>query len=397
MRQMKSRHWGLAGLVLWASGAMAADGVSDLDLDSLHIESHGFVSFGYLKSWGNNWLGETLDGTSEFYEAAANVIARPLDRLRIGAQLFTRDLGNYGNGNVELDWAYADWRFADAFGVQVGRVKLPLGLYSDALDLDAARPSVFLPRCFVYPLRSRDILMATDGGKVYGTSGPFDWAATLGNRQFSNDSDFANALIFLSRQLSQVTDIDTDYSASGMLHWRTPIPGLEAQLCGATVQGLNVEGISLTGTAAVEIRLPEWYIGFGGLIYEMGDFTWSAEYARQHAPRHVIITPFNGGPVREIDNVIREEDAYLSLTWHARRWLDLYAAVEGLWDDPTNLRGAPYSENAVAAFAVMPTRHWSFKVEYRFMHGTKDIDANLNPDGIADHTQVLALKTTVDF
>src|SRR4051812_25878047 len=112
----------------------------------LNLETHGFVSFGYLKSWGNNWHGETLDGTDEFWEAAANVISRPMDHLRLGAQLFVRDLGVYGNGKVELDWAYADWRQIDDFGIQVGRVKIPFGLYSDIIDVDAARPSVFLPR-----------------------------------------------------------------------------------------------------------------------------------------------------------------------------------------------------------------------------------------------------------
>lgn len=50
------------------------------------LETHGFVSFGYLKSRGNNWLGETIDGTDEFWEAASNVIARPMNHLRLGAQ-----------------------------------------------------------------------------------------------------------------------------------------------------------------------------------------------------------------------------------------------------------------------------------------------------------------------
>jgi hypothetical protein len=36
-------------------------------------------------------------------------------------------------------------------------------------------------------------------------------------------------------------------------------------------------------------------------------------------------------------------------------------------------------------------------VEYRYSHGTKDVDARLNPNGIDPDWQVLALKTTVDF
>lgn len=232
-------------LVAIATSAVAADSF----VDDLKLETHGFVSFGYLKSWGNNWLGETLDGTDESWEAAANVIAQPMDRLSLGAQLFTRDLGIYGNARVELDWAYADWRIVDGFAVQLERVKLPLGLHSDEIDVAAARPAVFLPRSFIYPVRSRDILMSTDVGKPYGTGGP----------------------------------------------------------------------------------------------------------------------------------------------------LDCHATIEGIWDDPSERHGSPYSQNAVAAITVMPTTHWSLKCGYRYMHGTKDLDANLNPGGVDPDAHVVALKTTVDF
>lgn len=391
---MHARWPGLICFAVMTSGAVSAEETSVLD--ALHLEAHGFVSFGYLKSWGNNWLGETLDGTDEFWEAGANVIARPLDHLRIGAQLFVRDLGIYGNGEVDLDWAYADWRVDDALGIQVGRVKLPLGLYGDSLDIDAARPTAFLPRIFVYPLRGREIQTSTDGAKLYGTVGPVDWAVFAGNREFADDGDFANQVIFVSKRLSEVTDIETDYLAGLMVHWRTPVTGLQARLSAATVHDLVVEGRSLSGTAAVRTELPDWYIGTIGLLYEVGDFTWGAEYLRFRSSRDVTITPL-AGPVIEIHEELREENAYVSLTWHARPWLDCYAALEGMWDDPNDRHGAPYSQNVVAAFAVMPTDHWLFKVEYRYLHGTKDIDENLNPEGVADDTHVLAVKTTVDF
>ncbi len=72
----------------------------------LRIDTHGFASFGYVHSWGNNWLGDTKEGSTEFWEAAMNAVARPIDHLRIGAQLFARDLGRYDNGKVQVDWAY---------------------------------------------------------------------------------------------------------------------------------------------------------------------------------------------------------------------------------------------------------------------------------------------------
>jgi hypothetical protein len=371
-------------------GAAAADGLGDLNL-----ETHGFVSFGYLKSWGNNWVGDTREGTDEFWEAGANVIARPVDHLRLGAQLFARDLGDYGDGDVTVDWAYADWRFADELGVQVGRVKLPVGLHGDAIDVDAAHASVFLPR-FVYPTRAREILLSTDGGKAYGTVGPCDWVAYLGNRELSADGDFARYLAY-ANGFDRVTDLESEFVAGGMLHWRTPLPGLEARLSGIMMHGLEAHALAGNGAVAIDLSVPEWYVGVASLAYEMPGLTWNLEYSRFHAPTCTTVTPVGGGPSQQARGVLRDESAYLSLTWHARRWLDVYGAIEGYWDDPADRHGSAYQQSVVAAIAVMPTAHWSLKAEYRYWHGPKDVDPNLNPGGIARDTQLLALKTTVDF
>src|SRR5688572_24264664 len=136
-------RWGTTILALAIASAAWAEEPSALE--SLNLEAHGFVSFGYLKTWENNWLAaDTIDGTDEFYEAALNVVARPWERLRLGAQLFVRDLGAYDNGAVQLDWAYADVSFHDLLDVQAGRVKIPIGLYNENQDLDVATTQVFL-------------------------------------------------------------------------------------------------------------------------------------------------------------------------------------------------------------------------------------------------------------
>lgn len=383
---------GLTLLMLIAGNvrANAADGLADL-----HLETHGFVSFGYLKSWGNNWHGDTLEGTSEFWEAGANVIARPMDRLRLGAQLFVRDLGIYGNGQVELDWAYADWRAHDALGVQVGRVKMPLALYSEAAYIDAGRVPIFLPR-YVYSTRARDALISTDGGKLYGSLGPCDWAAYAGNKHFTTTSDFANYLVY-ANHLGQVDSITSEYVAGGMLHWRTPLAGLETQISGLRLQGLEVQATSPNNAATVGISTPEWYIGCASLLYDRSAFTWTAEYVRYYAPRHTSITPVGGGSTLMVDSVLRDEAACLTQIWHALPWLDVYTSLEAAYSDPADRRGAPYMQNASVAVAVMPTEHWVIKLQYLHMDGTKDLDPSLNPVNPDPHTRILALKTTVDF
>jgi hypothetical protein len=359
----------------------------------LNLETHGFVSFGYLKSWGNNWLGETLDGTDEFWEAAGNVIARPMDRLRLGAQLFVRDLGTSGNGQVELDWAYADWRFVDAIGVQAGRVKMPFGLYSESLDVDTGRIPVFLP--IMYPNRAREILLSTDGVKFYGTVGDFDWAVYGGQRHLEPDGDFATYFAYRS-DLATVESIEADSEIGAMLHWYTPVTGLASRLSVAWLNQLDLSGSTAGGTATVELEIPYWYAGMFSLIYEVGALTICSEYQRYYAENTLTITPIVG-PVQRIVEQQRADSASLSCAWHCRSWLSLYGSIEGAWTDPTDRHGDEYLQVLVGAVNLRPTEHWSLKAEFRYCHGTFGVDPQLNPDGLADDWQVLALKTTVDF
>ena len=53
---------------------------------------------------------------------------------------------------MKLDWAVADYNFRQEFGIRVGRVKYPKGLYGEALDLDVIRPFVFLPMSVYNPV-----------------------------------------------------------------------------------------------------------------------------------------------------------------------------------------------------------------------------------------------------
>jgi hypothetical protein len=395
VRFRTTRHMRAAWLTAIMLGPLVPAFAADDPFAGLNLETHGFVSFGYLKSWGNNWHGETLDGTDEFWEAAGNVIARPMDHLRLGAQLFVRDLGEYGNGQVELDWAYADWRQCDEIGIQVGRVKIPSMLFSESIDVDAGRASVFLPRA-MYPTRAREILLSTDGAKCYGSFSQLDWALYGGQRQLQTDGDFASYLAYFFR-LSDVSHIESDFLTGGQVRWHTPVEGLTANVAGVWLSGLELTGLSELAPVRIDLSIENWYGVTAGLLYESSAFTLAAEYLRYYAPRITSSTPVGGGPVTVVEDTYRPDSAYVSCTWHARPWLDCYAALEGCWDDPTDRHGSPYTQAVVAAFSLHPTDHWTVKAEYRFCHGTNDIDARLNPDGIKMDWQVLALKTTVDF
>ncbi|RLC03008.1 MAG: hypothetical protein DRI57_29555, partial [Deltaproteobacteria bacterium] len=121
------------------------------------IDIHGFVSQGFLKTDQNNYLGDTEDGTFQFNEMGINFSTKLPKRLRIGLQFFSRDLGQEGNNDIVLDWAYADYRWKEWLGFRIGKIKVVYGLYNETRDMDMLRASVMLPQS-VYTELWRDRL-----------------------------------------------------------------------------------------------------------------------------------------------------------------------------------------------------------------------------------------------
>ncbi len=135
--------------------------------DDLYI--NGFVSQGYLNTSENDYLvPRSTNGTADFTEAAITFSANPMDRLRIGVQFMARNFGPHGNSQVQLDWAFGDYRFKDELGFRAGRVKLPYGFYNEGRDVDMLRTSIFLPQS-VYNEKMRDLLLAYQGAGAYGS------------------------------------------------------------------------------------------------------------------------------------------------------------------------------------------------------------------------------------
>ena len=76
-------------------------GGAHAQLDDLEI--HGFASTGYLKSTANNFLVLSEEGSFEFNEAGLNVSTSLTDDIRVGMQLFAKDLGDYHKPAKDID------------------------------------------------------------------------------------------------------------------------------------------------------------------------------------------------------------------------------------------------------------------------------------------------------
>ncbi len=362
-------------------------------LDSLNLEAHGFVSFGYLRTWENNvYAADSTDGTTEFYEAAMNAIARPWDRVRLGAQLFVRDFGRYDNGRVELDWAYVDVQAHPLCDIQVGRVKIPLGFYNEIQDIDAARTEVFLPQA-VYPTRLRELLVSVDGGKVSGraeldAAGALAYTVFAGTKHFDNDGAYATYVGETAR--IAVTDISVGAVFGGMLQWETPLPDFRMRLTYYQSNDIEVDGPATAGPPLDVHFVSDSRSMVASLEWEPHDWTFALEYLNIATEGEST----SGATVRPYE--FDYNGGYASATWHTSRWLELYAAAEYRRSELLN-RPTTYSWSWVGAVNLMPLRNWTLKAEYQFQDGTNSVLSSDNPQGINSYWHLFALKTTVDF
>ena len=133
------------------------------------VQVHGSIQQGFIVGTGNNFLTmNTNDGSLQMTDGAVNLSTQLTRKLRVGGQLYARNIGDLGKGQLQLDWGFADYRFNDAFGVRGGKVKTPMGLYNDTQDMEFLHTWALLPQG-PYPLDLRSVVIAHTGADAYGT------------------------------------------------------------------------------------------------------------------------------------------------------------------------------------------------------------------------------------
>ena len=115
---------------------------------------------------------------------------QPEPKLRVGVQARYFLLGNYGNA-IALDWADADYKVNEKFGVRFGKVKTPEGMFNMIQDIDPAYIWSILPQG-IYEVATRTSILSHYGGVVYGTLRlPSKAGSDVYKRQFQTHIVFA--------------------------------------------------------------------------------------------------------------------------------------------------------------------------------------------------------------
>ncbi len=356
--------------------------------DPFDLTWHGFISQGYFKSTANNWLGESQEGSFDFTEVGLNFTKSLSEKVDIGAQLFARKLGPNENFIAHFDWFYANYQASNWFKFKVGRIKIPYGLYNEQSDIDAARVPILLPQS-IYPVQSRNYLLAQNGVQVYGF-GDLGKMGALDYHFYAGSINIDRPPITSTQEI--ITQINVRYLYGGRLLWETPLEGLKAAF---TLQTVKVDiDAELLATIPASITAPvTQYIG--SLEYSFNRWLFAAEYARDYASTDNVT-----GPIPETSTI--SEGYYAMLNYQIT---DSFAP--GIYYSMTTpdimKRGSNEKRQGDFAFYFRYdfNVNWLLKLEGHLMNGTAGLDPTLNGNhpvsSLKDTWQMFLAKTTVYF
>jgi hypothetical protein len=118
-----------AVLPLAASAVSIGDG-------KLTLNGNG--SWAYQRTHQNLYYADS-DGDYDTAMFDLVLSARPTEDVVVSTQL------GFDQEEVELEWAFAEWRYSDALRFRVGKVQQPLGNYMELQYVGTARPFFTLP------------------------------------------------------------------------------------------------------------------------------------------------------------------------------------------------------------------------------------------------------------
>ncbi len=161
-RFVRSLAFGLALLGL-AAGAHAQDAGNA-------VQIHGFGGWAYAQTDDNSYVIGTKQGTYDNLSMALNVNGTVTERLTVVGQFELARRPGFDTLETRLDFAFAEWKFADTLKLRAGRVKHPFGLYGEIFNVGTLRPLYTLPLS-IYGAE-RFTANAVDG---MGLTGSYAW------------------------------------------------------------------------------------------------------------------------------------------------------------------------------------------------------------------------------
>jgi hypothetical protein len=395
---------GRAVLAFFLTVALAGAGRGAIPLGNSNVQIGGFFSQGYLYNNECNFPTQDEGGTFDFREMALNASTTFGAHLRVGAQLFAQRFGNIGGDRVLLDWAVADYNFSPAFGVRLGRVKYPKGLYGEALDLDIVRPFIFLPNAVYNPVL-RDFASAVNGGSLYGTinagKGSVDYKLFFGKIPMGPKqgvAEFYNDFGAYSNPAGGVAYLAMDYATGGQLVWNTPVSGLKLVYSRSWFSNLQSDGPFIAYPPAnLHSNIPKFTWDTISAEYATGNWTFASEWQRTGGTISYGAVPFT--PI--IVAAVGWDAWYVSAARRFTDKLELGAYYANLKPRYPGSGGSASNkqDDWAASIHYELNEHVSCKLEVHWIDGNYQMfnTPRITNPTLPDSSTVIAVKTTFSF
>ena len=418
MTHIRRSAW-LLVLVVLAASATTAHAARD------KVTVHGMISQGYLKSSANNYMIPTEDGSLAYTELALNFSSNVSRKLRVGAQLFGRDFGDEGNGDVAIDWAFGDYRWKDYLGFRGGKIKLALGLYNQTRDIDMVRTSILLPQS-VYTERFRDVGAAMQGFSLYGSL-PLGGISSFEYETFYGTLNLEDTpVIGLSLSLGSMGSVPLTYEtvdrwAFGLnFKLNTPVEGLrfgwtyaETEAEGSALMSGNPDPLGMTGGMApaldqymMDFELDLQAVRIYSAEYVVGDLTLAGEFMRWD---HLYT--FHHPIYSALESPANREGYYGSASYRFSELLEGGVFYSEYFPNKRDKEGELLPLNPInpqpehrgwqkdlafsARFDLQPW--WVLKLEYHSIKGTGDPYTTPGEDGLEEDWSLFGMKSTFHF
>jgi hypothetical protein len=376
-------------------------GQVDFKLAGRDVQVHGFASQGFLYSNQNNYMSmPTSKGSFALTDGGANISTQVTDKFRVGAQVYLRNVGEFGNWHPELDWAFGDYKFKSWFGVRAGKVKTTLGLYNDTQDNDSIHTFALLPEA-VYPIDWRSTTVAHSGGDVYGDVtvkhlGTFSYTGYVGMQP----NDLSSGYDVAARAVGVKYTYRAGRQAGGDLRWTMPF----GAVVGASYMDsdINGDGTVTVGSVTSPYRqttttntLAQYYGQ-----YTVRGFHIDVEYRKNLRDVNLYRT---ATPSKSIAD---SRGWYVAGSYRISKRLEV-GAYRSVYYVDTRKDTTPPAQHAfdtTISGRLDLVSHWYVKIEGHFIDGmpttppaARGFYAYSNPNGMLPSTHLMVIRTGFSF
>lgn len=367
------------------------------------VQLHGFASQAVITTDHNNFFGNSEGRASlGFTELGANISWRINPSLQLAVQAVSRRAGETGNGSPRLDYATLDYTaFASEdgrYGLYLGKIKNPYGLYNETRDVASTRPGILLPQS-IYLDRARNFVLSSPGLGWYAEKSlPVGDLGLQISAIRPDATDKETEAVFLGKDQPGKLKGGTSYI--GRLMLERDSGRIKLALTGVSINAYYQPGVPDTLQAG-RIGFDSWVLSGQ---YNAENWVLTSEYAKGRTREKNFGSPFLSGTTTGSGYYLQGEyhltRKWTALTRYDVTYLDnadrdgqVFHSITGL---PAHMR---FAKDWSAGLTYNASHDWMLRGEFHRVDCTAWLpySDNTNPQATAQRWNMWLLQAAFRF